>query len=53
MSVLRNIDLSDNKIVEIPQNIGAFTNLKLLNLNNNLIGKGFWFLEIMLGKGLG
>jgi len=37
VNVLRSIDLSDNKIVEIPQNIGAFANLKLLNLNVNSI----------------
>ncbi|XP_035715235.1 leucine-rich repeat-containing protein 57 isoform X2 [Folsomia candida] len=37
VGVLRSIDLSENKITEIPQNIGAFLNLKLLNLNSNLI----------------
>jgi len=37
VAVLRSIDLSENKIVSIPENIGAFINLKVLNLSHNNI----------------
>jgi Leucine-rich repeat (LRR) protein len=37
VDVLRSIDMSDNKISEIPVNIGAFVNLKHLSLNRNHI----------------
>jgi len=37
VAVLRSIDLSDNKIVIIPEGIGSFINLKHLNLSHNHI----------------
>lgn len=39
VNVLRSVDLSDNKIDVIPEGIGAFINLKHLNLSHNRIGK--------------
>ncbi|CAG7830714.1 unnamed protein product, partial [Allacma fusca] len=37
VDVLRSIDMSENKIAEIPINVGAFVNLKHLCLNRNHI----------------
>lgn len=36
---LRTLDLSENKLHGLPQQIGNFTSLKSLILNNNKLGK--------------
>lgn len=37
-AVLRTLDLSENKIITVPPDIGLFENLKHLKLNKNRIG---------------
>ncbi len=36
---LRTLDMSWNRIDVLPDNIGLFTNLRTLSLNNNKLGK--------------
>ena len=41
--VLRNLDLSDNKLPAVPPSIGNFQMLKYLSLNNNRLGEKIRF----------
>ena len=45
---LRTVDVSNNKLHELPSMFSQFTNLKSLTVNNNRLGKGLCFIFLQI-----